>query len=368
MATRPYLSTAAAVVGAAAIVAGTPALLPHGTATVTASAPAQLSNAKYQLTALTDITPESISNAYWWGWGGSIGCGDLNAGGECTYAPEDPYFPGLAEAYATGVGGVLYYVIDEALYDVLPGFEVNGQTQHLYDYYFQVGAAYTENPDSTGGYSGLAAAIYVGASQYLGPEAGALVATLQNLPAVLGQAVVTAASALPTVQIGSVTVGGGILADAYFNGYGGYDPGLSSVFAYIQDSIVNPVVPEQANATVLAKAAPTGDASAPSIDAAITEVVSSDTGATADAPADVTPSKFGIKHLADSVKPTLKPGKPSGLLKDIASALSGEASTKSAATPDSDSTAATSDKADAPKSAPHKSANKAKASKAESSE
>ena len=55
---------------AAAIVAATPSLLPTHDLATGVPTPLPLSSAKYELTALTDITINGIIDSYWNGYGG----------------------------------------------------------------------------------------------------------------------------------------------------------------------------------------------------------------------------------------------------------------------------------------------------------
>ncbi len=164
---------AAAVASTAAIVAAVPA------APSQAYTPTRLSTAKYELTALSDITIAGITKAYWQGYGGYIGsCCDLNgdpfdsATLYPTYqGPADPYYGnsinGAVEQFdpvtlasvgflynqspvtAAGVPGVLYYLSNNVISTFLPNF-------NLQNYYFEVAQV-------TG--AGLPAVIYVAASE-----------------------------------------------------------------------------------------------------------------------------------------------------------------------------------------------------------
>lgn len=375
MAPKPLIKAGVALTSAALIVAGTPALLDHEAGSVTASAPTptKISSAKYELAALT---ADGLIDAYVNGYGGHVGGPVANGG---TGVP-DPYFPGFSGQLVNAAPGALYYVVDNTLKTLGLNFDLD-------DYYFEIGN-YTANTDPTF-YSGLAAVTYVGANEYFGPEAGALVDLIQESTYYAQQAIIgLAAATIPIVHLGTLTVGGGILASVYFSG------GLPAVGTYIINSFLHPVVPTPptpptASAAVLAKAAPEVEvktevpgvkteatevkAEAPATDTgtaategstATTETVSSDAPSTGTVSDDVTPAKPGLKELADSVKPTLKPGKPSGLFQDVAAALSGKASSDStgSAASASDSSASASDKSDAPKGAPHKSVAKAKKS------
>ncbi len=281
MAPRPYLSTAAALVGAAVIVAGTPAIMPHGDLQVTAQAPTptKVSNAKYELTALSDISLTGLVDAYFNGWGGYIGSG---FDPDTIYPPDedgnppyvsDPYYPGINGAVAvydsetgdligyrydqnpvfvTGAPGAAYYVISNALDDG----GLLGETG-IYHYYYEVGAA---------GGNAIGAVLYVGASEIFGADsvAAQLAKTvfvdgiLPNVQAT----VIGLATLVPEFNVGPVTVGGGNLASLYFTGSnidGSYNygaTGLSAIAGYIAYSFANPPTTTTTTAAVTAKAAP----------------------------------------------------------------------------------------------------------------
>ncbi|MCI4674703.1 hypothetical protein [Candidatus Mycolicibacterium alkanivorans] len=272
--------TGVALASATAIVTSSPALFSPNDATVVgAPTPTKLSYAKYELTSITDITWQGILDAYWGGYGDYIGScctttavtgvdpglnyiNDTNpdtengiypaVGGAQPY-PNDPYFPGINKAdqlsdgtwqynrrgvYRTGGTGVIYYLTDQVLDTAtqLTGIPIN-----LDNYYFEAG--------------GVSALTYVAAGEIFGPIGGQVVATIQDLPYVIAQTFVSATSVLPTLNIGPVQVGGGILSRAYFNGYpylGKKYYGASAIAAYVIDSIVTAF---PASATAAAKTA-----------------------------------------------------------------------------------------------------------------
>jgi hypothetical protein len=336
MAVKPFLTTGIALASAAAIVAGTPTVLPAGATTVTtasAPAPTKLSSAQYELTALSDINLQGLINSYINGWGDYIGGqfaeGEFIAGDEIQ---TDPYFPGINPGIAgvdptdptvdgffynengvflSGVPGVLYYLSD----NILPG--------NIDNYYFEAG--------------GLPAAIYVAANEAFG--AGSPPAVLAGLifqtppAALLASVVIGVTSLLPVVQLGPLTVGGGILANEYFAG------GLPAVVNYIVNSFVNPPT-AAATAAVKTKALTAAASDSKTVEAAsedtTTTTVADDTTTTTD---DTTPTPKVAKvakakvnpltKLVSDLTPTLKPGKPTGLVKDVADALSGKSSSSS---------------------------------------
>lgn len=228
---------AAAVVTSAALVAAVP------TAPSQAYSPTKLSTAKYELTALNDITIDGISQAYFNGWGGYIGVGNNVTDPTSPDYGLDKYYPGInpndsSPVYAYGVPGVLYYLTDNIITTFLPNF-------NLQNYYFEVAAA---------GGAALPALIYVGASEYI-PGGGAIVGIIQNAVGLAQNAVISAASILPQVNIGPVAIGNGILASLYLKGatpayinsttgpsynynYNGANPGgLSAILAYVSTSL-----------------------------------------------------------------------------------------------------------------------------------
>src|SRR4051812_25179998 len=119
--TRPFLMTGAALASAAAIVAASPAMLPTHDLAVGVPTPLPLSTAKYELTALSDITINGINNAYWNGYGGYVG----SAGGS---GSPDPYFPNVGSVFVGGAAGALYYLSDNIL------------NTNLDNYYFEIGS------------------------------------------------------------------------------------------------------------------------------------------------------------------------------------------------------------------------------------
>ncbi|MCV7227758.1 hypothetical protein [Mycolicibacterium komossense] len=305
MAPRPYLSTAAAIVGAAVIVAGTPAIMPHGDLQVSAQAPTptKISTAQYELTALSDITLQGIADAYYNGWGGYIGSGfdptkvyAANADGSAPFA-SDPYFPGIngpvvatrnadgvptgyyydqSPVYATGVGGATYYLISQALDD--KGLFADP----VYHYYYEVAAA---------GGNAFSAALYVATAQAFGGTSSLpaqLVKTvfidgvLPNVQAT----VIGLATLVPKFNVGPVVVGGGNLASLYFTGstidgsYSYGNTGLSAIAGYIAYSIANPPTTTPTTSTTLAAAAKTAAPEVKALVATDTTVTDGTTAAT----------------------------------------------------------------------------------------
>lgn len=210
--------TGAAVASAAAIVAATPALVPTHDLAIEAPSPVRTSTAQVALAAITDITLQGINDAYWFGWGGYI-------------TDTNTYYPGVSDIYLAGGSGVLYYLVDNAAESFIPGFDLD-------NYYFEIGAPSVP---------------YVAAGELFGTSSpifqAAQTVFYYGVPNVVNSIVVSATQLFPTVDIGPVKVGGGILASLYFYGQTpDYDPdtdtgfaystnGLSAILAYISTSI-----------------------------------------------------------------------------------------------------------------------------------
>jgi len=257
--TRPILVTGVALASAAAIVTATPEILPTNGVELTASSTStKVSYAKYELTAISDITLSGINDAYWFGWGGYIGaCCDANgdpfdpsviypadADGNPPFV-SNPYYPGVngpvavydpdtgdllgyqynqGGVYASGAPGVLYYLADNILESLSPSFDLD-------NYYFEIG---------------IPALPYVAAGELFGTSSPIFQAAQSvfyyGIPNVINSIVVSATTLVPTFNIGPVELGGGTLASLYFYGvtpagdaYG--SGGVSSILAYISTSI-----------------------------------------------------------------------------------------------------------------------------------
>ena len=229
--TRPYLMTAAAVASAAAIVGASPAFVPSASLALGgAPSPNKLVTANYELAALSDITVQGISDAYFFGWGGYVGSGYPN--------DPDPYYPEVHGVYVSGVSGVSYYLIDNVL-DTFTDFNLD-------NYYYEIGWLNGGNPNA--GYSGAGAVIYVGTNEFFGEDSpiSQLTKTVfyyGTYATIVGTTVSILQRIVPTVDIGPLEVGGGILATPYFYGStpdGSFNygyPGLSALLAYVSTAI-----------------------------------------------------------------------------------------------------------------------------------
>ena len=149
---------------------------------------------------------------------------------------------------------------------------------NLDNYYFEIGSSYYNgNTNAFAGlgplYGGLNAVMLVAANEYLGSGPGSLVYIAQNFPAYVNTQILGVTSLLPTVNVGPVEVGGGILSSLYFTGatpdwnydtgtgrynYGG--TGLPAIWGYISSSL-NGTVPSAAATAAAAKASVTALAS-----------------------------------------------------------------------------------------------------------
>jgi hypothetical protein len=245
-----------AFVSATAIVAAVPSdVSGTGLGIPGLPAPVTVSNAKVELAALADVTISGLIKAYWSGWGGYIGTGN---------GTPDVYYPninatGTNGVYVTGISGVAYYITDEAL--------AQFGAINLDNYYFEVGSYYGRK-SSPG--SGISALIYVGTSEVFGttsPVAQLAKAIFYyGVPSLTTATIVQLAEQLPTVAIGPLKVGAGILTSLYFTGqtpsgnfsYG--STGLSAIAAYLATSITS-VLP--AASTAAANKAPAAASNAP---------------------------------------------------------------------------------------------------------
>ncbi|MCW1958046.1 MAG: hypothetical protein KIH64_005780 [Mycobacterium sp.] len=221
--TRPFMITGVALASAAAIAAG-PSIVMAGSPT-----PVALSTAKYQLTALADVTIEGITGALLDGWGGFIG-------------PDDVFYPGTFnnDVKLTGGTGLAYYLADQALEGIAP--------YNVENYFFEVGSRSASNSVL----AGLGAVAYVGVGSTFG---------IDSVPAQLVKAITTGSFDLGNINIGDV-LGGidltnlvptvlalaanipviGPLASVYLTGQVPgdetmYGTGLAGVVAYAQTAL-----------------------------------------------------------------------------------------------------------------------------------
>lgn len=252
--TRPIALTAAALASAATVVTATPDLMSSRDLSIGPS-PTRLSTASYELTAISDITIAGISDAYWFGWGGYI-------------QNSDPFYPNFPNntgnpdgVFVSGYSGVAYYLVDEILSTFTNDFDLD-------NYYFEVGSQNFGIPNAN--YSGAGALIYVGIGETFGTDSQ-IFQTAQTIfyygvTNVVNQAIVSLATLVPQIQLGPVTVGGGILAALYYYGitpdqsFQANSIGLPAIWAYISTALTGVFVPpaeavSPAAATALAAAA-----------------------------------------------------------------------------------------------------------------
>jgi hypothetical protein len=235
------------------VVLATPDLVPTRDLSIaSAPSPTRLSTANYELTALADITVQGISDAYWFGWGGYV------------QADDEFYGPNFNQApiYVSGIPGALYYLIDNAVDQFNPDFDLD-------NYYFEIGSLNYGYPNAI--YSGASALLYVGTGQLFGTDSpifqAAKTVFYYGVTNVINSTIVTLSTALvPELTIGPVTVGGGILASLYYYGYTpdqsfiANSNGLPAIWSYISTALTGLVptaaaVPSSASATTLAAAA-----------------------------------------------------------------------------------------------------------------
>lgn len=210
---RPFLMCPAVASVAAVIAATSMGVSAGGSAAETSDSPPLLSE-RVALTALSDISVQGLYNAYWSGYGDYIG--SATGSGD-----PDPYYPGVNNILVTGPSGVVYYVVDNVVDEVANVVPI---ADNLDNYYFEMDSAFGIGPS---------AVVFVGANEYLGPLGGLFVDIVQN-PLVFARAVFIDGlrTVVPTTDpIPGYPVGGGNLADVYFNGYNG-NIGLPALINY----------------------------------------------------------------------------------------------------------------------------------------
>lgn len=279
---RSIVASGVALVSAVTIVATTPAVLSSSGLTVAGIAqPLAVRSGNVELAALADITVKGIVDAYWSGWGGYIGP---------TNGQPDKYYPninptGSSPVYVSGASGVAYYVIDEAL-------DQFGSV-NLDNYFFEAGAYYGTGKATSG--SAVGALIYVGSSELFGDKSPiaqlAKAVFYYGITPLTQSTILQLATLVPTVKIGPVKVGGGILASLYFTGqtpdgkYSFGSAGLSAVLGYITTSISD-ALPKVTAATIAGAA--TKQVTAPAV---VDAVSATSSATTTPASAPTTPTK-----------------------------------------------------------------------------
>lgn len=215
---RPLMNTGVALVSAAAIAVG-PSIVMAGSPT-----PVALSTAKYQLTALADVTIEGITGALVDGWGGFIGT-------------DDPFYPNTFnnDVKLTGANGLAYYLADQALEGIAP--------YNVENYFFEVGSQSSSNTVV----AGLGAVAYVGVGSTFGVDSvpaqlvKAITTGAFDLGGILGG--IDLANIVPTVLALAANVPViGPLVSVYLTGQApgdetAYGTGLAGVVAYAQTAL-----------------------------------------------------------------------------------------------------------------------------------
>lgn len=280
MATQKHLVTSGvALLGAAAIVAATPALAPNLNPSTTA-----MSSATYQLAAFADvlrITPNDLVNTYYQGWGGAVGSPSDTAN-------VDPMASTCAGGcYVNGLSGVAY-LIEDALINgngLGPAYVQGGPgippwNVSAVNYFYESAPAY-------GVSGGIQYLVQTGVAQD-NPVLAALITLAFGGPTIVSVAFTSvlalAATAISTVPIVGPIIAGGI--NSYLYGYPPDSPvvqqGIPGLIAYVSNLLTGgiPLVttPSTAAATAPAPAAATRTAAetvvAPVVSAASTAVSS----------------------------------------------------------------------------------------------
>ncbi|OYN79308.1 hypothetical protein CG716_13240 [Mycolicibacterium sphagni] len=306
--------TGAALASAAAIVTASPALLPTHDLAVGAPAPLALSTAKYELTAITDITLQGINDAYWFGWGGYI-------------TTTNTYYPGVSNIYVSGASGVLYYVVDNAIESFVPGFDLD-------NYFFE---------------EGFPAVPYVAAGEIFGTSSpifkAAQAVFYYGIPNLINSVVTSAAELVPSFNIGPVKLGAGYLASLYFygqtpdyvaptdttpgTGFAYSTNGLSAIIAYISTSISDSL------------AASAASVSAASISSSLTKAVSAASTAVETVVNDVEGAVKSATTGTASSAASKKTAAAAEVSTDSSTSTDGSTATDSSSTDSSSSTSGT---------------------------
>ena len=116
--TRKLITAGSALASAVAIVVAAPAVTTGNLGGASVPTQLKLSTAKYELAALTDITPQGLADAFQDGWGGYVGCWGRSCDPYWSYFPEPPVDPANVPVYVNGLPRVAYYVTVQAIRDV----------------------------------------------------------------------------------------------------------------------------------------------------------------------------------------------------------------------------------------------------------
>ena len=224
---------------------------------------------------------------------------------------------------------------------------------------------------------GTSAAIQAALQDTIGkisPIVSGAITTFFNIPATINALIYTAAQLLPTIAIGPVTVGGGILAGLYYNGVtpdGSFQAGSSGIpgiLDYITNSIAGavsavaavPVAASKSAAAVKTLEATTTDATSnTATDTATTDTTAATDTATTDAPA-VTP-KSRVRSTGSSKATTTEVASSVASVKPADSTVApttGTEATTPATTSDAPSATPKADSSSSSAPAPKKQENK----------
>jgi hypothetical protein len=243
--TRPFMITGAALAGAVAIVAASPAIAPN----FSLPSPNALSVANVQLTTLSDVFTVPSSQwiaSYFQGYGGLLG-GTTDPTTQ-VFTPN-PYAPNCVNnCYASGVPGILYLAADALANGNGQGWSDAGSwPTSAVNYYFEGWQTQGLTP------------LY----HYLSATATSNIPVVQSLldlffaqPSSFVQ-IFTAAVSTTAALISQVPLVGPYVAGAMYAyiGFNGYTPGLSGVLNYVIDLVTGNITPPTSSAAATALAA-----------------------------------------------------------------------------------------------------------------
>lgn len=242
--TRPFMITGAALAGAAAIVAASPAIAPN----IALPSPTALSAAKVELTTFSDIFTIPSSQwiaSYFQGYGGLIGGTTDPVTGD--YTPN-PYAPNCYNnCYASSLPGMLYLATDALINGNGQGWDdaANWPTSGV-NYYFE--------GSQTQGLTPLAhylAATATGNNPVIQTLLDLYFAQPSSFAQIFTAAVTTTAALVSKVPLVGPYIAGSMYA---YLGYNGYTPGLSGVLNYVIDLVTGNVAPPAASSSAAATA------------------------------------------------------------------------------------------------------------------
>ena len=288
---RPLVTSGVALLGAAAIVAATPALAPSLN-----SSPAALSSANYQLAAFADvlrITPNDLVNTYYQGWGGAVGSPSDTAN-------IDPMASSCAGAcYVNGLSGVAY-LIEDALINgngLGPAYVQGGPgippwKVSAVNYFYEPAAQY-------GVSGGIQYLVQTGVAQG-NPVLAALITLAFGGPTIVSVAYTSAlalvATAVSTVPIVGPIIAGGI--NSYLYGYPTSQPvvqaGIPGLLAYVANLFTGGIPLATTPATAASTAPAPAAASRTAVENAVAPVVSAASAAASSVTGAVSTATRGL--------------------------------------------------------------------------